>query len=67
MAITCTQAEHDALASAIKQGVTRVSYSDKSVQYESAAVMRATLAEMAEYLLGSAAPTRHSRAAFSRD
>ncbi len=66
MALVATQAEHDALAAAIKQGVLSVAYSDKKVTYQSADVMRSILAEMAEHLLGALAPARSSRARFNR-
>jgi len=67
VAIASTQAERDALAEAIKSGITRVSYADKTVQYDSIANMRSILSEMDEYLAGSQAASRHSRASFSRE
>lgn len=67
MALACTQAEYDALADAIKSGVLRVAYADKMVTYQSLRDMRAVLTDMGDYLAGSAAPARHSRAAFKRD
>ncbi len=66
MSISCTQAERDLLAAAIKSGVVRVNYQDRTVQYGSLPEMRAILAEMDEYLAGSAAPERHSRVAHTR-
>lgn len=70
MAIACTQAERDELAAAIKAGITRVTYSSggssKTVEYASIAEMRAVLAEMDEYLAGSSAADRFSRASYSR-
>lgn len=66
MALQCTQAERDELASAIKSGVMRVAYADKTVQYHSIEQMRALLDEMDEYLAGSSAPARTSRAIYSR-
>lgn len=41
-----TQAQIDALAAALASGATRVSYSDKSVEYRSLAEMRELLAIM---------------------
>lgn len=67
MALTPTQAQRDALADAIMSGALRVSYQDKTVQYHSLAEMRSLLAEMDEALAGAAAPSRHARAAFSRE
>lgn len=67
MAIECTQAEYDTLLAAIKSGVTRVAYSDKSVQYDSLVEMRKIAAEMKEFLDGSSSPARFSRASYSRD
>lgn len=67
MAIACTQAERDALAEAIKSGISRVAYADKTVTYESSAVMRSILAEMDEYLLGSSATTSYRRITFRRE
>lgn len=67
MALECTPTERATLAAAIKAGYLRVAYADKIVQYQDAATMRSTLAEMDEYLAGSSAPSRHSRASFRRD
>lgn len=67
MAIECTQAEYDELAAAVKSGVMRVAYADKTVQYQSLADMRATLAEMGEYLAGTSAPSTYAKVAYSRE
>lgn len=67
MPLDCTQAERDALASAIKSGTSMVAYSDKTVKYASVDDMRKILAEMDAYLAGASAPPRHSRASFSRE
>lgn len=66
MALSCTQAERDALAEAIKAGASRVQYQDRTIQYASMAEMRAILSEMDEFLAGTAAKARSSRASFSR-
>lgn len=63
----CTQTQRDTLAAAIASGVMRVAYADKIVQYHSLSEMRSLLAEMDEYLAGSSASPRYSRASFSRE
>ena len=66
MALECTQAERDALAAALKSGVMRVSYSDRTVQYQTPDQMRIILAEMDSYLAGSNAPDSFARLEYGR-
>lgn len=61
-----TQADIDALKNAIKSGVRRVGYSDRTIEYQSVADMLSILAAMEADAAGSAATEGRSTFAAPR-